>query len=162
MIVSGCEAGEVRRWDASSGLPIGGPLPGQVGMVSALTVIDGDEYQLLVCVDFDGGLHRWDPHTGEPAGPTVTIPCRARLLGTDVDSRGTPTVFLQVDDEETGVERVERWRVDTGTKVDGPWPDNLRALYRDENQLKMVLSGNDGTLTIRPAPDRDADPATSS
>lgn len=152
MIVSGCEAGEVRRWDASSGLPIGGPLPGEVGMVASLTVVCGDGYQLLVCVDFEGGLHRWDPDTGEPSGPTITIPCRASLLGTDVDSHGTPTVFLHIDDDEAG-ERVERWRVDTGTQLGGPWPANLRAVYRDEDRLRMILSDDDGTLTITPLPE---------
>jgi WD40 repeat protein len=159
MIVSGCEAGEVRRWDAATGLPIGGPLPGEVGMVGDLAVIDCRGYKLLVCVDFDGGLHRWNLYTGEPVGTTVAIPRGTWLIATDVDGDGDgdvdgdgiPTVFLGVRDDAKASRPVVRWRLDDGTRVDDSLPDTLRAVYRDHGQLRLVLAGDDGSVTVVPA-----------
>lgn len=106
--------------------------------------------QILACVD-TYALHRWDLPSGEPLGPPVRVGKWADLVATHVDRHGTPSAFLWFFGRDDGVGRVERWRLDTGEKVDVSLPATLRAVF-GERGTWMVLGGFDGSLVVRPMP----------
>jgi hypothetical protein len=153
MIISGCENGDVLRWDAATGARIGAPLPGAPGEVSQLAVVDlPGGRQILACAG-TCALHRWDLASGEPVGPAAVTGKWAHLVATHVDSQGTPTAFLWIPGEGDGqdaVERVEQWRLDTGARIDADLPFTLRAVFDDAGRTWLVLGMADGSLVIRP------------
>jgi WD40 repeat protein len=152
MFISGSEIGDVLRWDAATGAPLGEPLPGPVDDARALAVarLPGGR-QILACVDFDA-LHRWDLPSGEPLGPPVRVGKWAVLVATHVDRHGTPSAFLWFFGADAhGGARVERWRLDTGEKVDVSLPATLRAVFGKRGTW-MVLGDIDGSLVVRPMP----------
>ena len=152
MFISGSEIGDVLRWDAATGAPLGEPLPGPVDDARALAVarLPGGR-QILVCVDFDA-LNRWDLPSGEPLGPPVRVGNWAILVATHVDRHGTPSAFLWFFGADAhGGARVERWRLDTGEKVDVSLPATLRAVFGKRGTW-MVLGDIDGSLVVRPMP----------
>ena len=153
MIISGCENGDVLRWDAATGGQIGEPFAGAVDEVSDLAVVDlPGGRQILACVD-TCALHRWDLASGEPLGPAAVTGKWARLVATHLDSKATPTAFLWLPGEGDGqdaVERVEQWRLDTGTRIDVHRPPTLRVVFDDAERTWIVLGEPDGSLVIRP------------
>jgi WD40 repeat protein len=152
VIVSGCEAGQVRRWNPETGEPIGEPLPGDVGMVTGLaTIIFADGRQVVVGVDFEGGLHQWDPWTGETVRPRLDIPERANLIYAWVGHDEVPWAGIYVEDDDTGEVSLQLWRLDTGSYVEGDLDAALRTVYRDGDQLMAVTSRRDGSLLVAPA-----------
>jgi WD40 repeat protein len=152
MFISGSEGGDVLRWDAATGAPIGEPLPGPVDDARHLAVarLPGGR-QILACVA-TYALHRWDLPSGEPLGPPVRVGMRADLVATHVDRHGTPSAFIWFfGGDDGGGDRVERWRLDTGEKVDISLPVTLRAVF-GERGTWMVLGEFDGSLVVRPMP----------
>jgi WD40 repeat protein len=143
--------GLVYRWDAATGAPIGEPLPGPVDDARHLAVarLPGGR-QILACVD-TYALHRWDLPSGESLGPPVRVGKWADLVATHVDRHGTPSAFLWFFGGDDGVDRVERWRLDTGEKADVSLPVTLRAVF-GERGTWMVLGEFDGSLVVRPMP----------
>jgi hypothetical protein len=109
-----------------------------------------DGRHMLVCVDFHGGVHRWDPFTGTPLGPAIAIPERAHLLVADVDRDGTLVAFIYIGDGHTGNDRVERWRLDTG-EMTGQMPDIFCTLHHHNTSTMMIVAEADGSITIAPA-----------
>ncbi len=151
MFISGCEAGEIRRWDAESGARIGEPLTREVADVGGLSVFHfEDGRQLLVCVDHHGGMHQWDPVTGEQIGSRISVPSYAYLFSAYLD-HGVPTVFIATDDEDMGGFHIERWRLDTGVRVD-VMPPSFRCAFDDSGRRLMALSHEDGSVVLTELP----------
>lgn len=75
-----------------------------------------------------------------------------------MDRNGTPAAFVWIPGEDSGGEedqRVECWRLDTGTRVNTRLPGTVRAVFDDADITWMVLGEPDGSLVIRPLfPDR--------
>jgi hypothetical protein len=69
-----------------------------------------------------------------------------------VNAAGNPTVFLQILEDDSGPRRVERWRLDSGTRFGGSLPATLRAVFDDRGITWMVLGQDDGSLLISPLP----------
>lgn len=158
MFISGCEAGDVLRWDAESGKRIGPPLAKNLRMVVDLKVVDlPGGRQILAGVDGDN-LFRWDPVTGESVGRPVRAGTQTRIVATYVHRSGTPTAFVYVsgeyDDEQEGV---HWWRLDTGTRMETEVPNTLRAVFDDAGTTWMALSEPDGSIAIRPLPTSELD-----
>jgi WD40 repeat protein len=150
MFISGCEKGDVLRWDAATGAPIGEPLPGPVDDARDLAVarLPGGR-QILACVD-TYTLHRWDLPSGEPLGPPVRVGKWADVVATHVDRHATPSAYLGFfGGDDDGGDRVERWRLDTGEKVEVRLPVTLQAVF-GERGTWMVLGEPDGSLVVRP------------
>lgn len=153
MFITGCERGDVLRWDAASGNRIDPPLPRLPDGVSDLEVIDlPSGRQLLVGLD-DCCLYRWDPITGDPVGRPVEVGQYARILAAYLDPDGIPTVFLltsgEYNDDQEG-EQVSWWRLDSGTRVSTYVPGTLRAVFGDAGTTWMVLGEPDGSLVVKP------------
>jgi len=155
LFISGCENGDVLRWDAATGARIGEPLPGTIDEVSHLAVVDlPGGRQILACAD-TYALHRWDLADGKPLGCSAVTGKWARLLATHVDSLGTPTAFIWLPGEgenEDAVERVEQWRLDTGSRIEVNLPVTLRAVFDHGGHTWMVLGEPDGSLVVQPLP----------
>jgi hypothetical protein len=151
VLISGSERGDVLRWDAATGAPTGEPLPGPVDDARYLAVarLPGGR-QILACVD-TCALHRWDLPGGEPPGPPVRAGKWADLVATHVDRHGTRSAFLWFSGgDDGGVDRVERWRLDTGEKAGVSLPVTPRAVF-GERGTWMVLGEFDGSLVVRQA-----------
>ncbi len=152
VIVSGCEAGQIRRWNPATGEPVDGPLPGDIGMVTGLaTLVFADGRQIVVGVDFDGGLHQWDPWTGDTIRPQLDIPDRAGLIHAWIDCEETPWAALFAEDDDTGEVSIQLWQLDDGAHIDGDLDPLLCTVFRDADQLIAVTSHHDGSLLIAPA-----------
>src|SRR5260221_9826935 len=97
------------------------------------------------CVD-SYALHRWDLAIGQPIGSTVGMGKWADLVATHVDSWGIPAAFVWLPGEgedNDAVERVERWRLDTGGRVEQDLPVTVRAVFEDSHGTWMVLGEPD-------------------
>lgn len=149
MIVSVSEAGDVRRWHAETGEPIGTPWKAPEFDNGDLAVLrHGDGRQVLICVcRFAGTVYQWDPVTGQPTGPTFTVDSwAAALVSAYISPDGGPVVVIAILDGNYDTLRVERWRLDTASKVD-ELPDATRAVYRHAGAVHMVVANGDGSLS---------------
>lgn len=152
MLVTGCERGLVLRWDAATGARIGEPLSGAIDEVRELAAVSlPDGTQILAGLDADS-LHMWDPVSGRPLGQPAVIGTLAQIVATHVDAGGIPTAFLLILDDNHDPERLERWRLDSGTRVDDILPVTLRAVFDDRGITWMVLGQDDGSLMITRLP----------
>ncbi len=152
MFVSGCERGIVLCWDAATGARIGEGLPGAMQDMSDLAVVDlPDGRQLLVGLDVSS-LYRWDLDSREMVGQPVRVGKWARIVATHVDSAGAATAFLHIpgEDRDDRVARVERWRLDDGTRLDPAYPEALCAVFDDGGLTWTVLGDREGSLEVRP------------
>ena len=66
MIASASNNGEVRRWEASTGKPIGQPLIGHTA--AAYKVAFSPDGKTIASAGGDGTVRLWDPAIGQPAG----------------------------------------------------------------------------------------------
>lgn len=74
ILASAAGDGIIRRWDATTGTPIGDPLTGHTDRVMTLTSwTDQAGRQLLASASFDGTVRRWDATTGDPIGDPLLI-----------------------------------------------------------------------------------------
>jgi WD40 repeat protein len=154
MIVSVSEAGDVRRWHAETGEPIGAPWHAPEFDNGDLAVVrHGDGRQVLICAcRFDGTVYQWDPITAQPTGPTFTVDSwAAALLSAYVNQDEVPYVVIAILDNNYDTLRVERWRLDTASKVD-ELPDTTRAAFLHADVARMVLANGDGSLTVTKLP----------
>jgi WD40 repeat protein len=152
MFVTGCERGLVLCWDAATGARIGDCLPGAMEDVSGLAVVGlPDGRQLLIGLDASS-LYRWDLDSRDTIGEPVPVGGWARIVATHVDSSGIATAFLHFPghEDDDRVARVERWRLDNGTRLDPVFPDTLRAVFDDDGITWTVLGERDGSLEVRP------------
>jgi WD40 repeat protein len=152
MFITGCERGLVFCWDAATGARIGERLPGPMDDISDLAVVGlPDGRQLLIGLG-SSFLYRWDLDSRDMIGQPVRVGKWTYIMTTHGDSSGTPTAFLAIhgeDDDDRG-ERIEQWRLDTGTRLDQEFPATLRAVFDDGGLTWTVLSQRDGSLQVRP------------
>jgi WD40 repeat protein len=106
VLASGGRDGTVRRWQAATGRPIGGPLHGHRGPVSSLA-FSADGRTLMSAGEEDGTLRRWDAATGRPLGRPLET---GETLLPDVafSPRGSPAAAATLVD--IGLFDVERRR----------------------------------------------------
>jgi hypothetical protein len=92
MLVSVDDNGEVRRWDAINGQPIGEPFPAGEDITEVrLTVAGTARLPQFVTVESDEVLRRWDATSGQPleevpdavCGTVLTLPDGSGLLALD-------------------------------------------------------------------------------
>jgi hypothetical protein len=118
VIISGCEVGEVRRWNAVTGEPIGRPLPGGIGNVTQLAVLPTAACEIVIAVDsLAGEVYRWDARTGQPIDAPITVPARSNLTGVYTDPHGVPTALVYLHHGSSQRAAIGRWRLDTGAPV---------------------------------------------
>ena len=58
----------MRVWDAVTGQPVGEPLTGHTGGVTAVAVGRAGDRDVIVSGGDDGTVRVWDAVTGQPAG----------------------------------------------------------------------------------------------
>ena len=70
LLASAGDDGMVRLWDPASGDPVGDPLTGHDGAVTAVAF--NHDGTLLASAGADGTVRLWDPTSGEPVGDPLT------------------------------------------------------------------------------------------
>ncbi|MFB0833009.1 nSTAND1 domain-containing NTPase [Arthrobacter halodurans] len=70
LVVSGDSGGSVQRWDAETGQPVGDPLTGHDGAVTAVAY--GPDGRRIASAGADGTVRLWDAGTGLPVGDPLT------------------------------------------------------------------------------------------
>jgi WD40 repeat protein len=69
ILVAGSGRGTIGRWDVATGEPLGPPLAGHEGPVTAVTAFRTDDGRaVIVSGGTDRTVRRWDAETGEPLG----------------------------------------------------------------------------------------------
>ena len=61
-----------RRWNATTGAPVGDPMTGHTGSVTALTAWSGPDGPMLASASDDETVRRWNATTGAPVGDPMT------------------------------------------------------------------------------------------
>ena len=73
LLATGSGDGTVRLWDPATGAPVGDPLTGHTGRVTAVAFGPlPDGRVLLATGGRDGTVRLWDPVTGAPVGDPLT------------------------------------------------------------------------------------------
>jgi WD40 repeat protein len=138
--------GTVRRWDATTGAPIGDPLTGHtysVRTVTALTLPDGRA--LLATAGDDRTVRRWDAATGTPIGNPLTGhtgPVKAITALTPPDGRA---LLATASTDRT----IRRWDATTGTPIGNPLTGHtgpvqaVTALTLPDGRALLATAGDD-------------------
>jgi len=104
-----------------------------------------------------------DGLAAEPAlGPPVPVGTWPAFTAIHVDRAGVPFGFVyvgDVDEDDPDGKHVERWRLDSATRVGPPLPATFCTVFDDEGMTWMVLSEPDGSLVVCPLPPVEAEPA---
>ena len=161
VLVSGDDAGVVRRWDAATGRPLGESL--EYGCrVTAITTCAGLAGVLMVCSDECGRLHFWEPASGRPWGQPVTVHDGAvlRLLTIPSGAGGyhleEPCTRLATSGEDGTIRIWQHTQLLTVAQqperpADDPehaaWPDRLRST-RDGTRTVLTALGPDNTVRL--------------
>ncbi|WP_433204751.1 WD40 repeat domain-containing protein [Dactylosporangium sp. CS-047395] len=143
--VIACDETGLYRWDAATGEPV---LPPQQTVGSSLEglALAPSGREMLVGCDWDGFVHRWEPHTGAVIGSPIPVPSRARLAGCFVGRLDRPCALLLVADGRydsavaVDLERGERVAV----------PGLARAVFSLDGEVLVVLVHPGGELTVEP------------
>ena len=128
------EDGTVRRWNATTGAPVGDPMTGHTGSVNALTAWSGPDGPVLASAGADGTIRLWNASTGELLQLVLVEPIRLRGLADrpaarDLLDRGALTQALA---------NLILWRPttaggETGPSVvtfEGPWGTGKTTVLR--------------------------------
>ena len=99
MLASGGEDGTVRRWDATTGAPVGDPITGHTEWVTALAAWTSPDGPVLASAGADGTIRVWNASTGELVQLVLVDPIRLRGLADrpaarDLLDRGALTQVL--------------------------------------------------------------------
>jgi hypothetical protein len=136
-------------------IPHASPAP-----IDRLTVVDLPDGRQILAGLGRHALYRWDPVTGKSPAPARVGDC-PYLVATHVGKDGVPVAFLSVagtDDEGAEDARVERWRLDTLTRIGPPLPVTFRAVFDGDGATWMVLAEPGGSLVVKPLPPVPEDP----
>jgi WD40 repeat protein len=143
VIVSGDEAGRIRRWDAANGDPIGESIVGHASKVHIIEALPAAGTPLFASSDQEGVLRRWDAVTGAPAGTPI-------VTGTDVYALATPSVggtglLLAAGADEN----VRAWEADSGDPIDLSIRSTVvSALTRPDGMALLAASTAQGDIVI--------------
>jgi WD40 repeat protein len=125
VLAAGLKDGTIRRWDASTGTPIGRAMTGHTDWVRALTAWTGpDGRTVLASAGDDGAILRWDATTGRPVGKRMTGHTRPVFsLAAWTGSDGYPMLASAA----TADRSIQRWNASTGSPVGDPLPVHVPA-----------------------------------
>ena len=145
MLASGGTDGTVRRWNATTGAPVGDPMTGHTGPVTALAAWSGPDEPMLASASGDGTVRRWNATTGAPVGDPMTghtgpVTALAAWSGPDEPMLASAS----------GDGTVRRWNATTGAPVGDPMtghtgPVTALAAWSGPDE-PMLASGGDGTV----------------
>ena len=146
IIVSGGADGTVRRWDLTTGTPIGGPIIGHDGSVNAVAVGELDGGPVIISGGADGTVRRWDLTTGTPIGDAITGHGWAVSSVAVGELDGGPVIISGGADGT-----VRRWDLTTGTPIGGPITGhdgsvNAVAVGELEGRPVIISGGADETV----------------
>ncbi|MGL5825374.1 MAG: P-loop NTPase fold protein, partial [Nocardioides sp.] len=147
VVVSGCGDGTVRRWDATTGEAIGGPLIGHAGPVEAIALGCVDGRDLIVSGSDDATVRRWDAATGEAIGQPLTGHTGV-VWSVSHDTVSGKEIIVSAGGDGT----VRRWDAATGEAIGQPLTGHTGAVWSVRlggvGGRKMIVSagGDDGTL----------------
>jgi WD40 repeat protein len=126
VIAAGLKDGTIRRWDASTGTPIGKAMTGHTDWVRALTAWTGpDGRPMLASGSDDGTIRRWDASAGTLIGKAMTghTDCvRALTAWTGLDGR---LMLASAGDDGT----IRRWDATTGRPVGERMTGHTRPVF---------------------------------
>lgn len=147
MIASGDEAGVILLWDAATGVRVGEAITGPgdaVRQIVPLRLSTGSD--LLVCVDRDRLLWRWDTATGELLGAPMRLGSESEyptLTAAVVD--GVSRLFVS----GTGDDKVWEWDPVTGMPVDAALPGiSFDALVRSDGAVVFAAGTREGDIAL--------------
>jgi WD40 repeat protein len=144
LIVSGDDAGYLRRWDAVTGDPIGDPVEGhasQVNIISPLAAVDGRK--MFASSDAGGEICRWDAVTGERVGEPLTTGSDVHVLATACPGN-TPLLLAA---GPSGY--IYAWHAITGEPVDLSLPGiSVAALEQPDGSALVATGTSRGEIVI--------------
>ena len=128
MLASGGQDGMIRRWNATTGEPVGDPMAGHTGLVQTLTSWTGPDGPMLASGGQDGMIRRWNATTGEPVGDPMAG--HTGLVQTLTSWTGPDGPMLASGGQDG---MIRRWNATTGEPVGDPMKgrdryDSVRAL----------------------------------
>ena len=146
MLASGGEDGTVRRWNATTGAPVGGPMTGHIGPVTGLAAWSGPDGPMLASGGGDGTVRRWNATTGAPVGDPMTGHAE-ELNGLAAWSGPDGPMLASGSDDGT----VRRWNATTGAPVGGPMTGRTGELtglaaWSGPDGPMLASGGGDGTV----------------
>jgi WD40 repeat protein len=148
MLASGGEDGTVRRWNATTGAPVGDPMTGHTNQTGALAAWTGPDGPMLASGDLDGTIRRWDANTGAPVGDPMTghtgwVWALAAWTGLD------GPMLASASSDGT----IRRWNATTGTPVGDPMTGHTGsvtalAVWSSPDGAVLASAGADGTIRL--------------
>ncbi|MFI6079368.1 WD40 repeat domain-containing protein [Actinoplanes sp. NPDC051343] len=114
ILVAGSGRGTIGRWDVATGEPLGSPLAGHEGAVTAVAAFrTADGRAMIVSGGADRTVRRWDAESGEPLGPPLD-----GHRGTVVDVCFAAGSGLLISQTDGGA--IRRWDTATGAGIGRP------------------------------------------
>ena len=150
MLASAGDDGTIRRWDATAGTSIGGPLTSSAGLARALVAWTGLDGQTMLATGHYDGIHVWDAATGAPIGPPLANEISSVRVLTAWTGPDGQTMLASADNEGT----IRRWDATAGTPMGTPLtghtgPVNaLTAWAGPDGQTMLASAGRDGTIRV--------------
>jgi WD40 repeat protein len=147
MLASGGEDGTVRRWNATTGAPVGDPMTGHTNQTGALAAWTGPDGPMLASGDLDGTIRRWDANTGAPVGDPMTghtgwVWALAAWTGLD------GPMLASASSDGT----IRRWNATTGARVGDPMTGHTRPVTAliswtsPDGYVMAASASGDGTI----------------
>jgi WD40 repeat protein len=115
VIVSGGGDGTVRIWELAGGAPIGEPLRGHEGAVSAVAVGELDGRPVIVSGGYDGTVRIWELAGGAPIGEPLRGHDDLVLTVAVGELDGRPVIVSGGDDQTVRI-----WELAGGAPIGEP------------------------------------------
>jgi len=147
VVVSGGEDGAVQIWSLRAGRPVGKPLLGHAGAVTALAVAKVGRDSVVVSAGENGAIRIWDQNPGKPVGDPV-IRHRGASLALAVATVGNDS--LLVSGGEDGIVRVWDFRAGSERRALLGHRGAVMALAVAEigDDAVAISGGEDGTIRV--------------
>jgi WD40 repeat protein/energy-coupling factor transporter ATP-binding protein EcfA2 len=115
LLVTGSGDGTARLWDVATGAPIGDPLTGHTGQVTAVAGLELDGRPVLATGSSDRTVRLWDVATGAPIGDPLTGHTGRVTAVAGLELDGRPVLATGSSDRT-----VRLWDVATGAPIGDP------------------------------------------